>query len=127
MKWYWVVLIIAVIQAIFLLVFWFIKKRSSDPGTEAKAGESVVKRMAEELEAERLAKVAVESQLKVLADDYKKIMAWYNEQRLYIGKRAQDEFQKLASNPSSIDDALSKLLGLGSDTPTGPDKKTETN
>jgi len=116
MPWYWVLLIVAVVQTAFLLAFWFLLRGRLDPWDAAlQVSKLKGERLEAEVEAERVAKAKAEQEMLHLAKELAGVQTWYHARREQIPKEAQDEFRKLLSDPAELDRRLNLVLGVGSD------------
>lgn len=112
MAWYWVLLIVVLVQGVALFVFWLITRNQQQWASNAveKIVGSSVTRAREELEAERKSKAKVESELQALAEEYKAVAVWYTTMQSKIGEEARHAFNKLVGSPSDLDRKLDELL-----------------
>lgn len=111
--WGWLIVVLVVAVATGIIV-WLMARKTQGGGRELVEAEKVKgERLAAEAKAEREAKEAIAAELRRFADGNRKLVAWYNEQKEHLAKEAQDEFAKLASDPSELDRRLDSLLGIG--------------
>jgi sensor domain CHASE-containing protein len=109
--WGWL-LIGAGIALVIVVVIWALRRKPADVDRKALA-DSAAKRLEEELAAEREARVKVMEAYQQLAEENKRITSWYTEHKERIAKEAQDDFQKLSTDPSALNAKLDELLGKG--------------
>jgi uncharacterized protein HemX len=107
-------IVVAVVAVATGIIVWLLVRKQQGFGRELVEAEKVKgERLAAEAKAEREAKEKIAAELQRFADENRKLQAWYNEQKDRIAKEAQDEFAKLATDPSELDRRLDSLLGTG--------------
>jgi hypothetical protein len=117
--WYWVLLIIVLVQVGFLLVWWLCNRGISAEELLNELRKSTEQREREELEAERRSREAMEEAYRSLAGKQKQIQEWYNENRAKIDEETQRAYDELAVDSDAIDRKLDALLGSSPAEPTG--------
>lgn len=110
MPWWSIFLIGAGSALVVVLILWLLIRSTKSGAIDAQIKESEARRLKEELEAEKKAKEAITEELKALAEEKKKIAAWYNETKAQITREAKDEYEKLATDPDTLDRKLDELL-----------------
>jgi uncharacterized protein YdaU (DUF1376 family) len=98
------------IAFVVVIVIWALRRKPAEVDRAALA-DSTQKRLEEELAAEKEAHAKIAAAYKSLAEENKRIASWYTEHKERITKEAQDEFQRLSSDPAALDAKLADLLG----------------
>lgn len=120
MAWYLVLLILVCMQGVFLLVWWLLNRRHTDMGLLRELAKSASRRIDEERKAERKTKEKVADAYRSLAEERKKLVEWYNENRAKIDDNARRRFEELAGDSDAIDRKLDELLGTRTEDDTKP-------